>query len=315
MSTAPAQTPVRVAICVVTFQRPHGLRRLLEALDGLTFSPDQPVAPEVVVVDNDPHGSAAAVCAAAPLRWPLRYECEPQRGISFVRNRAVAAARGWAELIAFIDDDEAPDSGWLAELLRVQAAYDADVVSGPVLRRFEEEVPDWIVRGHFFEDPRLATGAPVHDPATNNVLIRMSALEGVEGPFDPRYALTGGEDTHLFLRLGRAGRRMVWADEAVVHEWIPASRANARWILQRIYRGANTWSQCERELNPTAGALFSRVAKGVARVGFGLATLPFAGLFGRHRFVRSLWYVSFGAGNLTGLAGMRYQEYRTIHGR
>ncbi len=306
---------MKVAVCVVTYLRPQGLERLLRALDGLRF--DRGGAPEleVVVVDNDPEGSAAAVCReeAPGLRWPLRYEHEPRRGVSSARNRAVDAARG-AGFIAFIDDDEVPEPTWLEELLRVQAAYDADVVSGPVVQRFEGEVPEWVERGRFFDVRRLPTGAVREDPGAGNVLIRTAVLAGMEAPFDERFSLTGGEDTHLFLRLARAGCRMVWADDALAYEWTPPARTRAGWILRRVYRTANTWSACERELRPEPRALALRVAKGVARIAYGLALLPVSPVFGRHMVVRSLWYVCFGAGNLTGLTGLRYQEYRTTHG-
>lgn len=307
----------RVAVCAVTYLRPHGLARLLEGLAALRFRQVPEPEIEIVVVDNDPARSAQPVCAewAGRLRWPLRYLPEERRGVSHARNRAVAGAReAGAELLAFIDDDEVPQPAWLDELLRVQAGHRADVVAGPVLQVFEGEVPAWVTRGRFFETPRLATGARKEDPGAGNVLIRVDALRGMDEPFDPRFTLTGGEDTHLFLRLARAGAVMVWADEAVAMEWTPATRTRARWILQRVYRTANTWSACERELHPTPRAAAVRVAKAFARIGFGLATLPVAWVRGRGGIVRSLWYVAWGAGNLTGLTRLRFQEYRTIHG-
>jgi glycosyltransferase involved in cell wall biosynthesis len=306
---------MRVAVCVTTYLRPLGLARLLQALDALEFVKSPAPELEVVVVDNDPAGSAATVCDEwrARLRWPLRYEHETRRGVSQARNRAVAATRD-ADFIAFIDDDEVPAPGWLDELLRVQAAYEADVVSGPVLERFEEGAPDWVIRGKFFTPRRDPTGFRRVDPGAGNVLIRTAALEGMEPPFDERFALTGGEDTHLFLRLANAGRVMVWADDAVAYEYIPRSRTRVRWILLRVYRGANTWSACERELQPSLRARGMRVAKGVARIAAGAALLPVSWLFGRHMIVRSLWYMSFGAGNLAGMAGLQYNEYRTTDG-
>jgi succinoglycan biosynthesis protein ExoM len=313
--STPAGTP-RVAVCVATFRRPAGLERLLHGLEGLAFAGEAPSL-EIVVVDNDPEQSARATCEALRpgLRWPLRYEPEPRRGISHARNRAVAASRSWADFVAFIDDDEAPEPDWIEQLLRVQASYDADVVCGPVIRHFESEPPEWVKKGGFFVDARYPTGTDIPDPATNNVLIRTAVFGESDEPFDLRFGLTGGEDTHFFLRLGRAGRKMVWADEARVNEWVPVSRASGKWVLQRVYRTSNTWSICERELHPTFRAAGMRVAKGMARIAYGLAILPVSWLFGRHMVVKSLWYVCWGAGNITGLMGLKFHEYRVVHGK
>ncbi|HEX8452834.1 MAG TPA: glycosyltransferase family 2 protein [Longimicrobium sp.] len=308
---------MKVSVCVATYLRPQGLERLLHGLAALRFEHAPEPELEIVVVDNDPARSAAPVCEAlAPaMPWRLRYVHEPRRGISHVRNRAVECAREGSDMFAFIDDDELPEPEWLDELLRVQAEYDADVVAGPVVRRFEDEPAPWVHRGRFFDLPRHATGARVEHPGAGNVLIRTAALDGMAEPFDLRFGLTGGEDTHLFLRLSRTQCTMVWADEAVAYEFIPGSRATAGWLLRRVYRSANTWSMCEREVTPGARPLAMRAAKGLARLGLGVALLPVSWVMGRHMMVRSLWYVCFGAGNLTGLAGLRYDEYRVTHGR
>ena len=318
-STSPAgeALPARVAVCVPTFRRPQWLARLLEGLDALEFGRAAPPELRVVVVDNDPEGSARESCAewSGRLRWPLVYRHEPRRGLSHVRNTAIQAAReAGAEWIAFIDDDEVPEPRWLDELLRVQAEHDADVVSGPVPGRFEGAVPEWVRRGGFFDRARRPTGSRVEHSGTGNVLLRASLFDGVESPFDPRFGLAGGEDTHLFLRLAAEGRRMVWADEAVAYETIPESRTRARWILQRGYREANTWALCEAELNPSPRTAAVRVAKALGRIGMGLCLLPLSPLRGRHAAVRALRHVWWGAGSLAGLAGVRYHEYRRTHG-
>jgi succinoglycan biosynthesis protein ExoM len=306
-----------VSVCVATFRRQLGLERVLRGLDLLVFEKSATPEMEILVVDNDPEGSARAVVESLrpALRWPLRYEHEPRRGLSHVRNAAMASARARSELVAFIDDDEEPTPGWLDELLVVQRDLDADVVLGPTLRRFEGDVPAWVERGRFFVEPRYPTGTELEHGGIGNALIHTRVLDEHTPPFDEKMSLAGGEDTLFFLRLSRAGRKIVWADGAVVHEWIPPSRARADWILKRIYRTSNTWGLCERELAPTPKTVALRVAKGGARIAFGAALFPVAWLFGRHMVVRSLWYMCWGAGNLTGLLGLRYHEYRVTHGR
>jgi len=222
-----------IAVCVITYQRPEGLRCLLEGLAGLTFgkigSPDL----RIVVVDNDAAGSARALCEKMALSfpWPLTYRVEPRRGIPFARNASVDAA-GDADFLVFVDDDEVPEPDWMEELLHVQRATGADVVAGPALPYFDGAVPDWVVTSKFFERARFATGTAVAPAfvATNNVLVRRGVLEEVaQGGqvFDERYAMSGGSDTHLYMRGHRAGDRMVWADAGGGRRRVPARRASA----------------------------------------------------------------------------------------
>jgi succinoglycan biosynthesis protein ExoM len=235
---------------------------------------------------------------------------EPRRGLSFARNRAVAAAlEEAADYLAFVDDDEVPTPHWLDELLRVAHEHRADVVAGRVLRRFERQPPEWVSRGGFFLDPHLPTGSPVRIASTSNVLMANRVLRDMGPPFDARFALTGGEDTHFFLRASSAGYRLVWADNAVVEERVPADRAKLGWVLRRAYRVANTWSLCERELSPSPGLLGMRVMKAIARLVLGAGLLAGGAVAGRHVAARGLWHIAFGAGNLTGLLGLRFAEY------
>ena len=302
---------MKVVVGVITFRRPDGLAALLDGLSALRFQTD---APELafVVIDNDPEGSAHGVCEAASpaLPGPVRYVAEPRPGLSVARNRGVAAAiEEGADYLAFVDDDEVPRPGWLDELLRVARDHRADVVAGRVLRRFEREPPDWVSRGGFFLDPRLPTGSPVRIASTSNVLVANRVLTDVRPPFDARFALSGGEDTHFFLRASLAGYRLVWADNAVVEERVPVERVRLGWVLRRAYRVANTWTLCERELTPSPRVLGLRVAKAIARLLFGTGLLVVGAVAGRHVAIRGLWHLAFGAGNLTGLLGLRFAEY------
>jgi succinoglycan biosynthesis protein ExoM len=306
----------RVAICIATYRRPRMLATLLKALDRLTFRKMPEPRVTVVVIDNDADASAqeSVERAAGRARWPLCYGIESRRGISYARNRAIAAAGKDCDFVVFIDDDEVPRRNWLDELLFVQANQNADVVAGPVVARFEALPPAWIERGRCFERPRYRSGQQPAVAGAGNVLIRASQLDGLSGPFDARFALSGAEDTHLFMRLRMAGGRMVWADEAMVEERVPNSRMNWKWVLQRAYRGGNGYALCELDLHSGRGVRWRRAVKGAARIAQGVGLLTLAPAYGVAGLVSASARVCLGVGMLAGVLGYRYEEYRHVHG-
>lgn len=304
---------MKVSLCVCTYRRPVGLRRLLDAVARIRTERVERL--EIVVVDNDPDASAReTIDGMEGMPFALRCVHEPRRGISFARNRAVAEADPASEWIAFLDDDEEPEAGWLDELLRVQVTYAADVVAGPVPPKFETEAPRWVLRGRFHEPERRPTGTVLPYADTGNVLVRASLFRDFPAPFAASLALAGGEDTHFFLRVARAGHRIVWADAAVAWEWIPPSRVRLAWLLRRAFRRGNTWALLEAELEPGLRIRARRILRGGGRIVRGAVLLPIGLIRGRHAVVDALRGICFGAGSLAGVAGYRYDEYRTTHG-
>ena len=310
-----ATSLVTVAVCALTYHRPEGLQALLEGLRNLRVPAGYRT--ELVIVDNDPDGSGGLVVRrAGPMPMPVTYEIERRPGISAGRNHAVRLARAAdADLVAFLDDDEVPDPGWLEELLAVQRSSGAGVVTGPVLPRFTAPPPAWVRRGRFFERPRYPSGTPIHYARTSNVLIAADVFPTDDEPFAESFGLSGGEDTHFFLRARLAGHRIVWADEARVVESVPDQRMTTSWLVRREYRRGNTLSLCLRDLRGSPLRYARRVAQGAFRIVQGLALLAGALLGGRAAAVRGLQRIAFGLGLVTGLAGLRYDEYRTAASR
>lgn len=210
-------------------------------MQQFSFAPQPSV--ELIVVDNSPDGSAAAICDGHASRWPLRYLHESRPGISYARNTSIAAVPVGTDFIAMIDDDEVPAPDWLDHLLDTQAHSAADIVVGPATPVFPQGTPDWVSACGFFLKPRKAHKLRKLDPqppaATCNVLVRASLL-GLSGhSFDPALAFSGGEDALLFQSLRLKGYRFVWAAHAHVSEWIPTERANLSYMWRESYRRGN----------------------------------------------------------------------------
>ena len=304
-----------VSVCIATCRRPEGLRRLLNALIRLRFTHSTNTSLEVIVVDNDAHCSAKQVFDDLVQQSALNihYIVERKSGIPFARNAALRFASAESQYIAFIDDDETPEENWLDELLRTQQLYGADVVAGPVLPMFEKGVPKWIVDGKFFDRPRFPTGKVLAVAATNNALIRAEIIKSLDLWFDETWALTGGSDTQLFLTAHAKGAKIVWADNALVHELVPLHRAKVSWILARTWQGSINFARAETDVSRSIAWKFTKASKGLLRIGLGVLMAPFVVIGGNYLALKALQNVVMGLGTLAGILGIRYQGYKYLH--
>jgi succinoglycan biosynthesis protein ExoM len=315
-SIAPADDiPASVAVCIPTFKRPQYLAQLLESLTALHLAN---LSLHVLVVDNDAAGSAEAVVQRFAPRLPcVFYEIEPERGIAAARNRLVAmATRLGVEYLAFVDDDEWVEPWWLWHLVHTAKDFQADGVAGVVLPLYDADVPSWIAAGRFFDwQQRRTTGHQLRGSySTANLLLKRDRLDGIEGPFHRAFDLTGGSDYHLSQCLLRSGARVVWCDEAVVHEHIPASRGNARWLLRRAFRSGVTVAQSARMLDPGPYRAI-QAARSLAEIIGGMVLLPRSAVRGKAATLHTLRGCAMRLGTLVGAGGFRYQEYRQTHGQ
>lgn len=162
--------------------------------------------------------------------------------VSFARNRGAEAATG--AIIAYVDDDEVVDVGWVAAVVR--ALEDADAAFGPIDPLDEDGRPHCLLEHN---PPRVFEGyvAPWLVGSGGNMVFRAEALEE-EGGFDLRMGAgsigLSGEETEVIWRLLAAGRRIRWAPDMIVHhptttdEKILASRYPYGFGSGRVLRHA-----------------------------------------------------------------------------
>jgi glycosyltransferase involved in cell wall biosynthesis len=190
-------------IVICTRDRPDGLRATLDSLQRQTDSNFS-----VLVVDNgSPSVGSAKVVEDAGLPR-CEYIVEPQPGLSRARNRALSVVD--TDLIAWIDDDEIADAGWVRQLKNgfAHASRPAAVcgVMLPAELEFEAQVRfehyGGFNKGRGMVPEVLKIGSPsVVSPLYplpafgpgGNMAFRTEALQSV-GRFDP--CLGAGTRTH-----------------------------------------------------------------------------------------------------------------------
>ncbi|SEL20491.1 Glycosyltransferase, GT2 family [Blastococcus sp. DSM 46786] len=310
-------TPIRglaVAVAVLTFRRPGDLEAVLPHLVRQAGElRSRECAVEVLVVDNDAGGSARQTVRP----WAsdgVRYVVEPVPGIAAARNRALAEAHG-ADLLVFIDDDERPHDGWLGLLLDTWRSTGAQAVAGAVVSELPGEMDAWAGAGDFLRRRRLRTGTPIDVAATNNLLLDLSFVRRHGLLFDERFGLSGGSDTLFTRRLVAEGGLLVWCDEAVVTDQVPADRLTREWVLRRAFRSGNTAVRVDVVLAAGPGARTvaraRAAARGSARLAGGGVRWAMSSLArADHSAARGLRTAARGAGMLAAVAGMVYREYR-----
>ncbi|HWE83198.1 MAG TPA: glycosyltransferase [Gaiellaceae bacterium] len=209
-------TPPGITVAIATLDRPELLARCLDAvLAGVT-------APwEIVVVDQGRDPLTAAVVAEREEQASLVYVRQPTRGLAASRNAALAAAT--APVLATTDDDCVPDREWLAAIGKAFAEQPApQLVTGRVLPLGPERAGYHAISTRSSPDrvDLLAGVAPWRAGTGANTAVERERAERIGG-WDERLGVGSaggaGEDVDFLYRLMRAGARVRYEPEALVH--------------------------------------------------------------------------------------------------
>ncbi len=226
--TANGPTP-RISVLVCTRNRGTYIDKCLRAI---LASPVQDM--ELLVIDqSDGKETADVVLAIDDAR--LRYLSTPTRGLSRARNIGIEASHG--PIVLFTDDDNYADPTWVEMVLK-QFAEDPkrEVVYGRVMaygKGAEGQTCPTIMESM---EARQVDGIPNERVQSavghgNNMAFRRSCFEK-HGLFlewlGAGTPMTGAEDTDFSFRMMRAGARIYYSPEPVVHHdnWMPIEKAN-----------------------------------------------------------------------------------------
>jgi GT2 family glycosyltransferase len=237
---------VRVDVVIATHARNARLERTLRALAAQDYEDFR-----VIIADD---------ASPVPVEPRTQAGADPVQVIRMnsnegpARARNLAAARGTAELIAFVDDDVDPSRGWLAAHVAAHRRSQQLATIGPLLAPHDWRPTPW----NWWEAATLAReyrrmAAGVYAPScrqffTGNAMVPRAEFEAVGG-FDER--LRRAEDIEFALRLAERGCTFAFLPEAAA--WHYAHRTFASWL-----RMARQYAVADRQIDaahPDAGWL------------------------------------------------------------
>ena len=301
-----------IAICIVTFRRNSQLADLLRSVANLELDEASARRVGVVVVDNDPRLSASFMEAEWRPRLPmqLHWVAGGHQRIALGRNAALQACGDRYDVIAFVDDDETLDPGWLAGIKAAFARHpQAAVVAGPVVPVFPANSSALLQKSGIYHRPGDPGRKRLLTASTANVAIRARTLHNEELEFDDRLSELGGEDYMLFRTLTMRGYRIAWSNRMVVYDHIPKSRMNLRWISRRAVRQGNTMAVADSLLYGRRPTALRRIPRSLVRLQLGGFSL-IKNAFMTGNPLPGVTEMLTAAGTLAGLCGYRMMEYR-----
>jgi glycosyltransferase involved in cell wall biosynthesis len=260
-------------VCVPSFRRPQGLLKALEslAMQRVEFSF------AVVVVDNDARDQAAMSVAGAFFasgKLSGHVLLERQQGNVFAINRAFEAARTRypsAQYLLMMDDDEEATELWLASMVGAAKSFNADIVGGPVRRRFEMPAPASVSEHPLFMSIETKSGLISQIHGSGNCLLSRRVFDTLEnGRFDPQFNFLGGGDMDFFTRCRKAGLVSAWSSEALIYEDVPASRMAPKWIMERSLRTGIINYSIDRAHRPGAKGAMLLMLKNIVSLGLSI---------------------------------------------
>lgn len=250
-----AQTSPRpdAVLGICTYHRNDKLRALLQRASELSELEGAPRL-AVLIVDDGTGRTAEPVAEEFDRRFPggVTYRHVGSGNISTARNVVLDECRRLAPFVAVMDDDCMPTPGWLVELLDMQRATNADIVTGHRVFCAAPGAPKWLVDQPFFSDqPSFDNGSDPPIGTTGNALFRSAWLGSAGVRFDPGYGKTGGEDMVFYAEARKHNTVIRHAAMSIVMEYFTGSRLTLRYHLFRQFWLGNNVAEINRTTHET----------------------------------------------------------------
>lgn len=240
-----------LTVVVCTHDRAGLLARTLDSLDAAR-RPAEGV--ELLVVANhcrDGTHEMLQARAARPGGLPLRWLPEPKKGKSHALNLALAEVR--TPLLAFVDDDQRADAGFLQAIVdAAREQPEAALICGRLVPDWDGREPPWVhdqgpYRIYPLPVPTFDCGdagrwltPDIALPSGGNAVVRTEWLARI-GPFSTElgpvgHDLGGSEDSEWFLRALGVGARLWYAPAMLQRHHVDPERLELGFLMRLTRR-------------------------------------------------------------------------------
>lgn len=213
-----------LSVAIITYERPDFVRRCLGSLEG-----ERSEILDVVVVD-----ASAGLDVDLARQEGVTYVHAPELAgwMTKSRNRALLHTQG--DVVAFLDDDVVVRPGWARTLRGVYSRHPVDAVVGRTCNGLPGEERYDLPVGRLLDDGILTEGFASEvgqvKEVDHGIGANMSFTREVLwllGGFRDDYPGTAlREDTDMFLRVKKIGKRAVFASATVDH--LPAAHVRGQ---------------------------------------------------------------------------------------
>ncbi len=187
----------------------------------------------------------------------LRLVDEPQQGLSQARNRGIAESKG--DFIAFIDDDETVNEGFVTAYIDLFLNHGAFAAAGAVKACYDNGRPKWMSKytEQMIANPielgnQIVTITSNITPAGGNMAFNREIFN-LYGGFDTELGrkgneLLGGEENDIFERIRNLGERVFYAPNAIVYHHIGERKLTREYFDKLSYGvGVSKYIRADKE--------------------------------------------------------------------
>ena len=223
---------------------------------------------ECVVINNNSTDDTVEQFAAFAKEHAdinIRLVDEPQQGLSYARNRGIVESKG--QILAFIDDDETINKGFVSAYIDLFQNHGAFIAAGALKVRYDSARPRWM--SHYTEkmiaNPldlgnEIITITRTVMPTGGNMAFNREVFN-LYGNFDTSLGrrgneLFGGEENDLFERIRDLGERIFYTPHAIVYHHIADKKLTAEYFDKLSY-GVGVSKRLRAEKYGTEQELFA----------------------------------------------------------